>query len=469
MTFLIALVLAIGLVWASVLVMRGSLMVGCLAFLLVNSCLGYFFYHTRIGPVEMTADRLVLILLTGAYFIHRAVGRTDPKPLTTSDYLTFAFLGWLSLRTFTSDFTATAGDAPAPMWHLIVGYLSPLWIFWIARQSRIDRRSVRLLHVCLIGFGIYLAATAILEITQQWWAVFPRHIADPEVGLHFGRARGPMVQSIVLGFCLSICLFCTWTSRQLVSPRRPWLPVLAMPLLLAGIYFSYTRCVWIGAALGLALIVYLTFSWRVRTVVLGGAMMVGLLVAVVAWDDLVGFQGGRSAGATRDSTAMRGSFAYVSYQMFQDHPIFGCGFGQYAHAKEAYLADRSTSLALEHIRDQLHHITPLSLLVETGLIGFGLFFAMLAAWGRDAWRLWRVANAPDWIRAHGLLMMAVLLAYFANAVFQPVGHMNIVHMMLFFLVGISSGLVRSVVPRRSMPPVNASPTTSRWGRVGLSG
>lgn len=464
MYFLIAIALVIGLVWASVLVLRGSLMAACLAFLLVNACLGYYFFHTRIGPIEMTADRLVLLLLTGTYFIHRAVGRTEPKPLTTADYLTFAFLGWITIRTFTADWSHAAYDAPKPVWHLIVGYLSPLWIFWIARQSKVDRRAIRLLHGCLIGFGLYLGVTALLEISQQWWAVFPRHIADPEVGLHFGRARGPMVQSIVFGFCLSVCTFALWTSRHIICPRRPMAPLVLLPLFLAGVYFSYTRCVWIGAAVGLALLAYLTLSWRVRSVLLGGALIVGLLVTVVAWDDLVGFQGGRSAAATRDSTAMRASFAYLSYEMFLDHPIFGCGFGQYMDAKDAYISDRSTHLMLEHVRSHLHHITPLSILVEAGLIGLGLYVALLTGWARTAWRLWKATEAPDWIRAHGLLMLAVLLAYLANAMFQPVGHMNIVHMVLFFLAGTSAALLPAVEISHASTTLPAEGSRVSWRR-----
>lgn len=464
MTLLLAIIAAAGLVWAAALVIRGSLMAGCLTFLLVNSCLGYYFFHARIGPAELAADRLVLILLSGAYFIHRLAGKTDPKPLTGADYLTFAFLGWLVTRTFTSDWQHVANGAPAPMWHLIVGYLSPLWIFWIARQSRLNRGAIRLLHGCLIGFGVYLGATAILEITHQWWAVFPRHIADPEVGLHFGRARGPMVQSIVFGFCLSICTFCVWTSRRFVMPKHPALLLLAIPLMLAGIYFSYTRCIWIGAAAGLGVLAYLTFSYRVRLVVMGGAMAVALLVATFAWDSLVSFDGGRSADATRDSTSMRASFTYVSYKMLLDHPVVGCGFGQYLSAKDAYLADRSTSMQLDHIREQLHHITPLSIMVETGLVGLGLYLAMLVGWARAAWKLWQATEAPEWIRAHGLLMLATLMAYFASALFQPVGHMNIVHMVMFFLAGTSIGLTSAVVANPQTSSVLATPRKPLWKR-----
>jgi len=212
----------------------------------------------------------------------------------------------------------------------------------------------------------------------------------------------------------------------------------------------------------LALIAALTLPWRLRLVTLGGAATVGLLVAIVSWDSLVGFDGGRSAGETRDSTSMRTTFAYVSYQMAMDHPVFGCGFGQYLGAVGPYLEDRSTNLSLGHIRDHLHHITPLSILVETGVIGLGLFLAMLAAWARDAWRLWNSAAAPDWMRAHGLLMLGLLIAYFANALFQPVGHMNIVHMILFFFVGISSGMARVAIPRTANRTSLTNQSMSPW-------
>ena len=88
---------------------------------------------------------------------------------------------------------------------------------------------------------------------------------------------------------------------------------------------------------------------------------------------------------------------------------------------------------------------------------------MFFLWARDAWRLWRNRLAPDWARSHALVMLGVIAAYFPNALFQPVGHMNIVHMMLFFLAGISTALAATYAPRqprrlaKAVTPTLASP------------
>ena len=66
----------------------------------------------------------------------------------------------------------------------------PMAVYWIARQSPIDQRAIVTTYVVLALIGVYLAVTALAEITKQWWLVYPSYIADPKVGIHFGRAPG---------------------------------------------------------------------------------------------------------------------------------------------------------------------------------------------------------------------------------------------------------------------------------------
>ncbi|MCE9555092.1 MAG: O-antigen ligase family protein [Planctomycetes bacterium] len=404
MEALIGIAVVVGLVWATIFVLRGSLVAGCLTFLLVNSCFGFYFFNVRVGPVELTLDRIVLVLLVAAYFIHRALGRTVPWRWGASDWTVLAFVGWLTLRTFTSDWLLAPKGHVLPVWHLIVGY--------------------------------------------------PSHISDPSIGLHYGRARGPMVQAIVLGFCLSISTLCMWAYRDRLTWRGRLLSLGLIGLFLIGTICTYTRCVWIGAALGLLLVMALTLPKRVSAVLLAGVVTCGLLATATRWDQLVSLSAGRSAAHTRDSTYMRASFAYVSWQMFLDHPVLGVGLSQYVLAKDEYLSDRTSDLRLEGIRDQLLHNLPLSILVETGLVGFGLYLAMFYAWTRDAWRLWRDRRVPDWARSQGLIMLGLVVVYIPNALFQPLGHMNIVHMMFFFLAGITAALAATFQPS----------ATKQWAR-----
>jgi len=457
MEALAAIAIVTGLVWASVFVLRGSLVAGCLTFLVINSCFGFYFFNTRVGPVEITLDRVVLVLLLTTYVVHRGLGRTAVGPLGGSDWAVLAFVGWLALRTFTSDFAAAPPGHILPVWHLIVGYASPLLIYWIVRHAPLNERSIRGVQLFFIGLGTYLAVTAIFEVNHVWWGVFPGHIADPAAGLHYGRARGPMVHSIVLGFCLSISAVCLWAYRDRLSWRGRIWSLGLLGLFLIGVLCTYTRCVWMGAAAGLLVVMGLTLPRRVSAVLLTGALSCGLLLAATQWDRLVNLSAGRSAAETRDSTYMRASFAYVSWQMFLDHPVLGVGLSQYVRAKDDYLSDRTTDLRLEGIRDQLLHNLPLSILVETGLVGFGLYMAMFYYLLRDAWRLWRNRAAPDWVRSQGLIMMGLAAAYVPNALFQPLGHMNIVHMMFFFVAGITAALAGTVQPAVSFPAAHRQP------------
>src|SRR4029077_3977916 len=101
MELLIPLASAVFVVWLPWFALRGSLIAGCLVYLLVASCFGYPFLHFELGPIPVTLDRLVIVGLAAVYLIHRALGRTDPKPVQTVDKLLVAFLGLLAFSVAT--------------------------------------------------------------------------------------------------------------------------------------------------------------------------------------------------------------------------------------------------------------------------------------------------------------------------------------------------------------------------------
>ena len=123
-----------------------------------------------------------------------------------------------------------------------------------------------------------------------------------------------------------------------------------------------------------------------------------------------------------------------------------------------YLADRSTELPLQKARPYIQHNALLSLLTETGLVGCCLYIALLVLWCRDAWRLWRDGDAPLWARQCGLLMLAVMGAWFPNAMFQDTTVIPMVHMVLFFVAGVAAGAKRS-------SPATAADLERRAGRL----
>src|SRR5262249_37812993 len=135
------------------------------------------------------------------------------------------------------------------------------------------------------------------------------------------------------------------------------------------------------------------------------------------------------------------SFVYVSWMMFLDRPLLGAGFGQFQEGKLPYLDDRSVDLKLQTIRTWSHHNTLLCLLTEVGLVGLTLFLALLAWWGRQAWRLCRDPLSLPWVKAQGALLLGVLPLYLVQALFHELSYTPIDNSLLFYIAGATCGLV----------------------------
>jgi len=440
MSFLILIVALAALVWSAVFMARGSLVLGALGFLVLGACFGHPFFHYELGPIPLTVDRVFLLLLVVAYFVQRHLGLTEPKPIAGPDVILAVFLGLLVVSGSLSGWAGTRVEPWVTVWRLVGGYLIPMTVYWIVRQAPLGQRQLSQTHVVLAVLGIYLGVTGILESTGQWWAVFPPHIADPKLGLHFGRARGPMVHAVSYGLYIAVCLLGAGVCIGRLGVRGRMLALAAVPLSLAGLVLCYTRSVWIGAGLGVAILLALTLQGKWRTLVLGSLVVGSLVVGATRMESLTSLRREDSAEDSRRSVGMRATFTYVSWKMFLDRPLFGFGFGQFYTAKLDYLDDRSTSLQMEQIRNFVHHNTFLSLLTETGLVGLGLYLALLAGWARAAWRLARSAVAPDWARAQGVLMLGVLAIYVTLGMFHELSYTPIDNSLVFLLAGLTMGL-----------------------------
>ncbi len=456
MVILIAVAAIVGLVWGAVIFMRGGLLGGCLVMMFAGCCLGRDFLAIPGGPIPLTIDRALWLALLVFYFVSRRLGWLEPKPLGAADYVLLAFIGVLLVSTLTGDWSAHGNR---PLATFLFYYVMPLGIYWVARNMEMTQRGFLALLSCLAVFGVYLAITAIAETRELWWAVYPKYIASTTNLQFFGRGRGPFLNPAACGFFQSVCL----CGALLLWPRlnkSGRLMLVALSLLIClGIFSTYTRCTWLGTGLALLILAALALprSWRMP--VLGTSLIVGSLLAATQWENILAFRRdkGMSARESFESIKLRPILATVAWKMFLDRPVAGCGLGHYEDANIYYLADRSTGLPLEKARPYIQHNAFLSLLTETGLLGMGLFVLLLALWSRDAWRLYRSESTPDWARPQGVLFLALVGSYFANAMFQDVSVVPMVSMMLFFMAGVTEGLAS---PRRAADESSGSETAA---------
>jgi len=439
---IIVLILAIaGLIWGLVLLRGGGLLAGCLAVMLAAACFSVEFFKVVVGPVPLTADRVLLLVLVGQYLIWRRLNRADPKPLGKAEILLCLFTGMMIASTFSADFTHTNYQ---PVAWLIVYYLMPFCMYWIARQAELKEKNAYAIFICLTVFGAYLAVTSLAEYFEAWELVFPRYIATSAISPaaeFVGRARGPFLNPVSNGIALSICL----AAGLMIWPRlnRPG-QLLMIPLyllFLAAIYATMTRSAWLSGLLALAIVAGLAMPWNWRAPILLAGLALAVLIGATQWDRLVAFKRDRDLNAanTAESVELRPVLAKIAWNMFLDHPIFGCGYAQYSVEHPNYLSDRSSEMVLEKGRGYIPHNVALSLLAETGLFGLGLFLTVAYLWTRDAWLLWRETSAPLAIRQQGLLLLAALAIYFANGMFHEVSVAPMANMILFFLAGATAG------------------------------
>jgi len=429
-------------VWGAVLLWRGGILAGCLAVLLSGCCLGYPLFHIPLQPIPITLDRVLWLVLLGQCVLWRKFGWATAKPVATADVI----LGILVLVLGLSALAVgpEAGDAKA-IAKLVFFFVMPMGMYWAARQADPSDTATTRLLVCLTVFGLYLGVTAVGERYDLGWLVMPPYILSTEHAEFLGRARGPLLSPIGNGILFGACSAAT---LLLFARSGRWTRLvlgLALLSMLLGTFLTLTRSVWMGVGAGLILVgaIQLPSVWR-KTVV-ASSLLAAVLVVITQWENLQSFKRDKAVSAEEmaESARLRPILAAVAWKMFLDRPLLGCGFGRYGVVAKEYFADRSMELPLERARPYVQHNVLLALLTETGLVGAGLFCALLAIWARDAWRLWRSPQASCLRqRQLGPLLLAAEINYMVNGMFHDVAIIPMVNMVLFFLAGAVEGCLR---------------------------
>lgn len=441
MPFVAAIIVVAGVVWSVLYARRGSLAFGAVLVVAVGYVLGYNYWHVHVGPLPLTLDRVLVVGLVAASVAQWRWGRLEPKPLAGADWLLAVLLVILGASTLLAGKPVVrAAEGFSPTWRLVMSFVVPAVLYWIVRQARLARRQWIASLAIISALGVYLAFTGLAEIAGEWSLVFPHYIADPTLGIHFGRARGPELNAASLGVYLTVCLWCVWFLRPHV--RRGWQLALlaAVPLMAIAVGSTLTRSTWLGLVASAAVVGYFQLAHKWRFPLFTIAALGGVLVAAATWNDMIELKREGTANESEHSVDQRESFAYVSWQMFKDHPVFGVGFGRFYDRKLPYLSDRSQDFELDSLRYLHHHNTLLSLLTETGMIGLAAFGALLVAWARSAWSLVRDTRLPAWVRSQGLLMLAVLVTYLSSALFHDLTLLPSQEWMLFLAAGFTMNL-----------------------------
>jgi putative inorganic carbon (hco3(-)) transporter len=304
--------------------------------------------------------------------------------------------------------------------------LIPFALFWVAPVAFPGPRERNILLGCLTVVGLYLGVTAIFETTGPHQLVLPPYINDPNVGIHFGRARGPFVEAAANGLSMYVCMVASalaltqWT-------RRRWLPAATIAVCAVGILFTLTRQVWLAAAISVVVTMLLQPGlrrWLLPTAITGAAGVIVLLLVVPGFQSRAS---GRLDAAGPVWDRLNSDAAAV--RMIEARPITGWGWYSFGTESQNFYrlaSDRPLTTVGRVHNIFLGYAAELGVLVTLAWIA-ALAYAVIGGLRRRGppdLDLWRVA------------LLSIGIAWLVVANFTPMGY-AFDHSILWLWAGIT--------------------------------
>jgi hypothetical protein len=324
-------------------------------------------------------------------------------------------------------------------WALLDRLVIPTILFVLAPVLFSDPHDRRLLSRTLVLVGLYLGVTAVFEVLGPTALVFPRYIMNPDVGILFGRARGPFAGAEPDGMVMAACLFVA--AHLVPRSRAGWRIASALCVLACsvGILLTLTRSVWIGTLVGLAVVVVLLPRRRqlLLTIAVAGAALFVLVVSVpglsTTLDDRLSTQRSVYDRQNTDAAALR---------VIAEHPLDGIGWMTFIDQSGDWVRQADTyPVTNTHI--EIHNVV-LSRAAELGLPGALLWVsAVMAGPGLAAVNRPRDADLRGW----RLVFVGYASVWGTCIMLSPVPY-PMVNNLLWLLAGM---VLRDRLTRRSAP------------------
>lgn len=377
----------------------------------------------RVGlPNNIVPDRLLLVAAIAVVAFRGPAMRGRPPLRLGFVHVVLALAAAYAIGSALAAGTLIEGAAPFRLLDrfTLLGFAA----FVVAPVIFSDERKRNVLLGVLVALGAYLGLVALFEALEFYPGIYPTFIADPGEGIHYGRARGPFLESASMASGLFACAVAAaiavvkWTARW---PRIVAAAVVA--LCMVGQLFTLLRSAWIGTALAVLLTMLLFRELRryLVPVAIAGALAVVVALAVVPG---LSDRANERANSRLPEWDRRAQYD-VAVNMFEERPLLGFGWATYSKHSAEFTEIRADSpFFISRAGLQTVHNVLLANLAELGLLGttlwiLGLIVAVGGAITRRGppellpWRMGMLA-----IAIHFTMLMAFtqLPAVFPNLI-----------------------------------------------------
>ena len=297
-------------------------------------------------------------------------------------------------------------------------------LIWATDSSVAYADATRLAQVILLMFVINSATRTTRDLSILMWSFLVGAVASAAYSVGSG-SYGPAGRLSGIFdpnfFAAELAAAMLFAGFMLAVPRRPLTRLVLLGFL--GIYavaFVLTESRGGLVALGVAAIAAAVLAGPVRARAIAVLLVVSA-IAVVYYADIAPTRvRERITNVSAQASAGRADEWRIALRIAADRPLLGAGLGNFTVVEPSYAARNINLLRVEYaVRYRLEaHNTYLNLVSELGLVGLGLFLALIGLVITAAMRgirsLARVGDIEGELLARGLMCgtIGVLAAYF---------------------------------------------------------
>ncbi len=380
---------------------------------------------------DISLDRILWLILFGLFILQVLLKRRKLLIFNLADVAMF-ILCLVAFLSMVSSGSLIDIEGGIKLKELLTGYIIPFSIYFISKNLFYEESRVKRLKFILALFGIYLSLTAIFEHYHLFSLVFPRYIADPQVGIHFGRARGPFVNSAVNGTVLCmIFILVLYASLYLKGLQRK-VALISLFLMPVAIFFTYTRSAWLGFLL--ALMWFMFSDRRFRKYIWVALLLISTFIAIERYSPWLRYRTSEVA-----PIFARINLDIAAWRIFLDHPFFGCGFGRFIEVAPYYM---TRIPGIPYIGSGMtQHNTFSGVLAALGLFGFIPLLLIFIYLIQTAKLLYHQLPENEFF-GKGLIIsyFGVLVIYIINSLLLEMKFFQFPNSLFFLFSGILVGL-----------------------------
>ena len=365
-----------------------------------------------VSSLPIPPDRLLLLFALAMVAMRVHAGQLPPiRWMPTHALLALTFVYGAVSLVWTS-----ADDRSYAFFSLTDAYgLLPFVVFLVAPSVYHSTRQRSILLAVLIVVGAYLSLTACMEMLGLRQFLVPRYIGDPNVGLQYGRARGPFVQAVANGLALYGCAVASTVAAATWRGKPRAVAIVVVVLCLVGCFLTLTRAIWLGTMIA-SVAALLTFPAGRRLLV---PTVVGATVALVLVLAAVPGLAANASSRQHEERPIwdRYNSNRAAVVMVADRPLTGFGWGAFRTASLTY-ARQSDTYPLTGLGIPVHNVF-LSNAVELGVPGALIW---IAAWASGlVGTIFRRPELPG-SRLWRAALVALLVQWFVTANATPVAY-----------------------------------------------